>query len=312
MATAVNFDNVKKGVVSILQASATAYGTGTTGNAPDGSNRQFSSSTEINDRILQVDGEICTLIINAAGNPYQTPFIQTTAYSAGPKIDLPARNGMVLAVLCQTGYGLVFTSGAVDTVNNLVTYANHGLMNGMPVTLTTSGTLPSPLVAATTYYIVNLSSSTFGFASSYIDAALGTRLDLTAAGSGNNTVTPDFVSGTQAISKDVVMEAASNPNLFTTVKSGVSGMWFIEGNELYTTSVNAKVQYLDYTLGASPQAPEPYAMALIAGTVADVLKDGGDDAMSAYYRSYYENAKQMIMGGASMLPPLAAYKVFKS
>lgn len=61
-------------VISILQASQTAYAT-----TVDGSNRQYSSSTEIDNAILTADGEICTIIARTIQSPYQTTFITTSS-----------------------------------------------------------------------------------------------------------------------------------------------------------------------------------------------------------------------------------------
>jgi hypothetical protein len=93
----IDFDIAKKHVISILQASRTAYGVGTTGNTPDGTKRQFASATEIADTILEVDGEICKEIITAPGHPYSAAFeITPTAIQNGA--DIPARNGMITKV----------------------------------------------------------------------------------------------------------------------------------------------------------------------------------------------------------------------
>lgn len=70
----------------------------------------------------------------------------------------------------------------------VVTLTNHGFVNGDPVVLSTTGALPTGLVAGTTYYIVNATTNTFGLA-----ATLGgTAINTTGSQSGVHTavVTP--------------------------------------------------------------------------------------------------------------------------
>ncbi len=78
----------------------------------------------------------------------------------------------------------VFNQTAVDVGNNWVTITQDWVNND-PIQITTSGTMPSPLVAGTTYYVLRLTSTTVQFSAS----AGGSAIVLTAAGSGNFTMT---------------------------------------------------------------------------------------------------------------------------
>ena len=89
----------------------------------------------------------------------------------------------------------VFASSAVDTTNDLVTLVAHGLITGTVGQLTTTGALPTGLSLATNYFIIRLSADTFAFATSLANAIAGTKIDLTAQGSGNDTFTPSAKSG---------------------------------------------------------------------------------------------------------------------
>jgi len=308
MATTVNYDNLKKGVVSILQSSTTAYGSSTTGNAPDGSNQQYASSEEINNRILQIDGEVCNVIINSMQSPFQSTFIQTSGALSAPKAALPARNGVILSVLTQDGGTQTFASSDVSVLGNSVLVVNHGLVTGQKVQLTTSGALPTGLSLATDYYIIRLTSSTFRFASTQWNAFSGTAVTMSAQGSGTNTITGQYIEGTQANSKDTVTQAYYLTSLFAQSQNGACNFWFIEGDEIYMTSPNCKVVYTDYTLTSSPQAPEPYAFAIIAGTVAKLVKDGSDSGMASYYNAQYQGYLQQIASGSMVLSAIEAYK----
>ena len=60
---------------------------------------------------------------------------------------------------------------------------------GDGVTVATAGTLPTPLLPATTYYFIPTGGLTFALASSYTNALAGVPIALTAAGSGSITLT---------------------------------------------------------------------------------------------------------------------------
>lgn len=303
MATALNFTTAKSMVISILQASATAYAS-----TVDGSNRQYASDAEIENAILTSDGEIATLIAKTIQSPYQSAFVQTTAALPAPKAELPSRVGTILSVLTQAGTTVTFTDGDVSVPSNYITISNHGLVTGQPVQLTTTGTLPTGLSLATTYYVIRISASTFRFATTAWNAFQGTAVTMSGAGSGTNTVTSQYIEGTQADSKDSVMQAFYYPSIFAQSTSGIANYWFIEGDEIYTSSPNCKVVYTDYTLSSTPQAPQSYLHAVVAGSVAELLKDGGSSEVAAYYQNQYQSYLQEISQGARVLPEIAQYK----
>lgn len=79
------------------------------------------------------------------------------------------------------------TFTAADT--NICTAIGHGLETGDgPVQLTTTGTLPAGLTAATDYWIIRLGDDTFSFAESLANAYAGTAVDITDAGTGTHTL----------------------------------------------------------------------------------------------------------------------------
>ncbi|WP_328683131.1 hypothetical protein [Streptomyces sp. NBC_00343] len=83
-----------------------------------------------------------------------------------------------------------FAASAVNTSTDQITVTAHGLPTspGWAVVFTTTGTLPTGLVAATTYYAKRIDANTLEV---YTDAALTSKVDLTAQGSGTHTITPD-------------------------------------------------------------------------------------------------------------------------
>jgi hypothetical protein len=80
----------------------------------------------------------------------------------------------------------LFTAGNPGRVN----YAGHGLQQNWPVTFTTTGTLPSPLVVGTTYYVrAPFIGSPSGFAFWISATPGGMPINLAGTGTGNHQVT---------------------------------------------------------------------------------------------------------------------------
>lgn len=304
MATALSFSTAKSMVISILQASQTAYAS-----TVDGSNRQYSSDTEIANAILTADGEVCNAIINTPLSPYQTTFVQTSTALPGPSANLPARNGIVLKVQCQ--YGPATTTFQYNQTNitfDTITIYAHGYFTGVKVQITGTGTIPVGLSLSTDYYVIYVDQNTIKLATSVLNAYNNIPVDITAQGTGTNTLTAQYVNGTQAGTKDQIVQATQTPFVFSSNPYMNSQFWFIEGDIVYSAAPNVKITYTDYTLTASPQAPEPYIHAVVAGAVAELLKDGGDDQLAMYYQNQYQGYLQMILQGAKMIPEIASYK----
>lgn len=304
MATVISFTTAKKMVISTLQASRTAWAAVT-----DGSNRQYMSDDQLFNAILTADGIVCTAIANAMQSPFQSTFVQTSGALTAPAQPLPARNGALLKVLVASGFDNTFTSSDVSVPNNYVTIANHGFITGQKVQLTTSGSLPTGLSLATDYYVIRISSSTFRFATTPYNAFNGTAVTMSGAGSGTDTVTSQYVEGTEGQTKDEVVQAWQDPTVFASQgRSGACGFWFIEGDQCYCSSPTFKVVYTDYTLTASPQAPEPFLIGVVAGAIEILAQDGGDAGLYQYYQNIFNQNLQSIAQGATVLPPISAYK----
>lgn len=84
-----------------------------------------------------------------------------------------------------TLYGTVsrnFTANAdTDVMSVPLAQGIHHLINGAPVRLTTTGTLPAPLISGKTYYVTNAGTRTFKLA----ETPTGAPVDLVDAGSGS-------------------------------------------------------------------------------------------------------------------------------
>ena len=82
-----------------------------------------------------------------------------------------------------------FANSAVNTTTHKITATAHGFAQMQRVTIASSGTLPSPLVAGTAYWIVRFDSSTIGLADSEAHAFANTLISISTQGTGNHTIT---------------------------------------------------------------------------------------------------------------------------
>ena len=73
---------------------------------------------------------------------------------------------------------------AVDTTNNLFTISSHGLVNGTPCQVTSTGSVPGGLAINTIYYVVNQATDTFKLSTTYNGAAI----DITTQGTGTISI----------------------------------------------------------------------------------------------------------------------------
>jgi hypothetical protein len=77
---------------------------------------------------------------------------------------------------------------AVNPANDTFTVTSHGFVTGDAVRITTAGTLPGGLAINTTYYIIKVNANDFKLATSAVNAAGGTAIDITNTGSGLQTI----------------------------------------------------------------------------------------------------------------------------
>jgi hypothetical protein len=136
-------------------------------------------------------------------NPF---YDKSTAYEAGRRLANSA-GCKLLDLVCHTqaGSGSLYlclldshtaaTAGAVDLEETSdetdqigLTSAQSTWATGTQVRFTTTDTLPAPLAAATTYYLINTGdNATFKVATTLQNALVGTAIDLTSAGAGTHT-----------------------------------------------------------------------------------------------------------------------------
>lgn len=90
-----------------------------------------------------------------------------------------------LNTFTYTPYTDARAPGDFNTGTDVVTIASTTVFpTGTPVKFASSGTLPTPLVADTTYYAIFVSATTIKLATSFNNAQAGAAIDITAQGSG--------------------------------------------------------------------------------------------------------------------------------
>lgn len=89
--------------------------------------------------------------------------------------------------------GSQVTNSGGDILFTNSTQNNFAL--GLAVQFTTETTLPSGITAATSYYVIPVTSSTYKVATTLANALAGTAVDYTNTGTGNQTATPVAISG---------------------------------------------------------------------------------------------------------------------
>lgn len=106
-------------------------------------------------------------------------------FAANKTIRLPQTSGRSMSDAGLANYNQTFTA---DAGTDLLTVAYDWYETGLAVQVATTGTLPTPLVASTTYYAIRISTTTLKLASSAANAVAGVAINLTTNGSGTLTI----------------------------------------------------------------------------------------------------------------------------
>lgn len=130
------------------------------------------------------------LLINKFGTGYGESSL--TGFGDIRNADVYSNPGAVqinnkLQLSSQAPVTITFTA---DPATDLITFPSaHGLSQGAAITVSSTGTLPAPLVAGTIYYVLVFSPTTIKLASSLANAFLSLSIDITTAGTGTHTLT---------------------------------------------------------------------------------------------------------------------------
>lgn len=136
--------------------------------------------------------------INVAYTPIYTSAGVLTTKGASAQADFDALKRLSLTktlgrVLATAGQATLVSDFEADETTDEITISDaSSFSTGVPVTVATTDTLPSPLLPATTYYCIYIDATTIKLASSLDDAANATPINLTTNGLGTNTITIDY------------------------------------------------------------------------------------------------------------------------
>lgn len=133
--------------------------------------------------------------IVTTGNALKTA-INADSPGAADLVLVTGANASALVVLAETNLA-GGSDGEVDVASDEITIPSHGFSTGLKGQLTTTGTLPDPLMTGTDYFVIVIDSNTIQFAETLVDAEAGTPIDLADAGADGsvNTFTATALAG---------------------------------------------------------------------------------------------------------------------
>ena len=150
-----------------------------------------------------------TFIRGAQTGVLSTLAVDSVRYlKAGMAIDIYAKGtstklyDVTITSVDKTANTISFTPGAAASVTSanvntttdvLTTSSAHGFTTGQSIIFNAGTTAPTGVTTGSTYYVIVVSSTTIKLATTRANAIAGTAIDLTAQGSGTNTLTPSFV-----------------------------------------------------------------------------------------------------------------------
>jgi hypothetical protein len=98
------------------------------------------------------------------------------------------------------GQTATFTADASTEILTYTSFASNpsNILTGTRVQVSSTTTLPAPLVAATNYYTIVTSDGGCKLATTYANAIAGVAIDITSAGTGTHTLSwllPRYTNG---------------------------------------------------------------------------------------------------------------------
>jgi hypothetical protein len=123
--------------------------------------------------------------------PLDVCFIDGFLVVANGGNDIIGRNNFQLSALNNAySWGLVNVTFTASSITSILTLSvANAFPTGMPIQFTTTGTLPAPLVAGTTYFSIFIDSTHIQVATTFANAVAHIPITLTTNGTGVNTVT---------------------------------------------------------------------------------------------------------------------------
>lgn len=151
----------------------------------------------------------------------------------------------------------------------VVTWTSHGLPNGAPVVLTTTGTLPAGLTAGKTLYIVNRATNTFQLS----EAVDGQPITTTTAGSGTHTALASIHRVYESLIASNTGNAPANDDGTKWFDRGPTNLWSMI--DLYRPSVTWGASPMTFQLTPGQRIRSIFLGNITADSVRIVMKVGG-------------------------------------
>lgn len=183
-------------------------------------------------------------------------------------------------VLLNNMNAKIFASATdVNTTTDIITETAHGYFTGLKIVFTTAGTAPSPLVNATTYYIIKVDDNSYKLATTVANANNGTQIDITTIGVGNQTVTPHAdITGmlfnksgvTHTIVEYLVQRVTTGGGAVELIEGGLVQYVYEPVSDLWTQTVLHEHNPSDagITLSITTTGQVEYLTTLITGTAS--------------------------------------------
>lgn len=109
-------------------------------------------------------------------------------FNAAKQIFLTKAVGRALALSGTAAFTSTFTADSTTDKLTLSTGTTGTFYNAVPIQVSTTGTLPSPLMASTTYYVILVDATTIKLATTATNAINGIAIDITTNGTPTNTI----------------------------------------------------------------------------------------------------------------------------
>jgi hypothetical protein len=231
------------------------------------------------DVALRQGNNVESSVIGFHTNLFKTYIRGCSTTSASSLLTAPANtfsdNRLITGMLCAA-FGLnignrTFNSVGVNLGNNSLTVSDHIYVTGQSVTLTTVGTLPSPLVVATTYYIIVVDANTIKLASSLANAYGNSEIVLSTIGSGTSTLVCNFLIAklNYSTSTQATLTNRSSGNV---VNAGatLSNVFVLVGRDFFVRSIYANAEQFGVNTRPAIQNARAWATSVFLVTDASI------------------------------------------
>lgn len=201
-------------------------------------------------------------------------------FAANKNIRLPQVLGRTMGILGQSTFTETFTGDSGTDELTIVASATstsflENIFVGTKFQVSSSGTLPSPLLPATDFFVTAISGSAFKVSTNTANAVLGTFIDILTNGTGTHTVDLEFDS------RSLAQPLGEQVHLISTVESaahnhdatpGGTGKFLIDGDagpaEVFLTGTTASVsrtatQIVGSSVSHNIMQPSSYMNAMI-------------------------------------------------